>query len=606
MSLGPYDAEVEYRPDGAIVLRSTEPLGDYPQRFTDWLQQWARERPDATFLQERDTEGNWRTLSYASALRQVRRLAQALLQRGLDAQRPVMILSGNSIEHALLSLAAMHVGIASVAVSPAYSLRSQDFERLRHAVRLLTPGLVFVSDAARFERAVEAVVPPEVEVACLRGTLARRSCTAFDALLDTEPTTQVDQAHERVGPDTIAKFLFTSGSTQLPKAVVNTHRMLCSNQLMYIRTYPYLREEPPVLVDWLPWHHTAGGNANLGLVLCNGGTMVIDDGKPTPEGMAATLRNLREVAPTACYTVPQGLEALVQAMKTDTVLRDRFFSRLRLIFPAGSALPPALKQALEEQAVASCGMRIPMTMGLGMTETGPFAVSAHLPDWQPGLIGLPAPGVEVKLAPCEGKLEVRYRGPNITPGYWRQPELTAQAFDDEGFFRSGDAASFVDPDRPALGLRFDGRIAEDFKLTSGTWVNVGALRARVVAAGAPHVRDAVIAGHDRECVGMLLVLHESAAALSDRLPEGASLAQIAHDPQVRAWAQALLDRVAAEGTGSSSRIVRAVVLDQPPSIERGEATDKGSINQRAVLAARAEWVEALFAPEPAPPVLVAG
>jgi len=605
IALGPYDAVVERRADGAVLLRSTDPLGAYPTRYTEWLVRWAAERPDACFIAKRDTHGAWRRLRYGEALPKVRALGQALLERGLGPERPLMILSGNDIEHALLALAAMHVGIPSVAMSPAYSLLSPDGERIRHAVQLLTPGLVFASDAAPFARAIEAAVPADVELVFTTGAIDGRRATPLAALLRTKPTEAVDRAHDSVGPDTIAKFLFTSGSTKLPKAVVNTHRMMCCNQVMYTQCYPFLSEEPPVLVDWLPWHHTAGGNADFGLVLCHGGTLYIDDGKPTPDGMAETIRTLREVGPTVYYTVPKGLEALAHEMKRDTALRDRFFSRLRLIFPAGAALPGPLKQTIEELALAACGRRIPMTMGLGMTETAPFAISAHLPDWQAGVIGLPAPGVEVKLAPCGDKLEVRYRGPSITPGYWRQPELAQEAFDDEGFFRSGDAACFIEEAAPARGLRFDGRITEDFKLISGTWVNVGALRGAVINAGAPYIHDAVITGHDRDTLGMLVFLLPAASALSSRLQAGASLADIAGDPEVRAWAQALLDRLAAQATGSSHRIERAILLAEPASMERGEVTDKGSINQRAVLKARAALVERLYAAEPGPALLVA-
>jgi feruloyl-CoA synthase len=385
-----------------------------------------------------------------------------------------------------------------------------------------------------------------------------------------------------VSPDTVAKFLFTSGSTRMPKAVINTHRMLTSNQQMHTQCYPFLRDEPPVLMDWLPWHHTAGGNANMGTMLSNGGTLYIDAGKPTETGMSQTVANLREIAPTVYYTVPRGLEMLVEEMRRDASLREQFFSRLRLIFPAGAALPRPVQDAVEEMSMQVTGHKVPMTMGLGMTETAPFAISAHLPDWQAGVIGLPAPGVEVKLVPVGDKLEIRYRGPSITPGYWRQPELTREAFDSEGYFCSGDAATFLQPNAPDQGLRFNGRIAEDFKLSSGTWVNVGALRAAVLVAGAPYVQDVVLTGHDRDVLGMLVFLTADARQLSDA--------------QLQAWLRGLLEQLAARAGGSSQRIVRALILEQPPSIAAGEVTDKGSINQRAVLQARPAAVEMLYAP----------
>ena len=590
LSLGPYAGKAERRSDGAVLLRSDEPLGPAAARYTDPLVRWARERPHLSYLAQRGADGEWRHLSYADALEKVRCIGQALLRRGLGPDRPLLILSENDIESALLSLAAAHVGVPFVPLSPAYSLLSRDGERLRHALELLTPGLVFAADAARYGRAIEACVDPAMELVFTQGGLAGRSCTAFDELLATVAGPQVEQAHQAIGPDTIVKFLFTSGSTKLPKAVINTHGMMCANQQMHAQCYPFLDERPPVLLDWMPWHHTAGGNLISGMVMFCGGTLYLDDGKPTPDDFAKTVRNLREIAPTIYFTVPKGLEMLVRAMQDDSALRDHFFSRLSLIFPAGAALSAPLKAAVDRLAVEACGARIAMTMGLGMTETAPFALSAHLPDWQAGLIGLPAPGVTVKLAPVGDKLEVRYRGPNVTPGYWRQPELTREAFDDEGYFCSGDAARFIDEAKPERGLRFDGRIAEDFKLISGTWANVGSLRGGVIAAGAPYIQDAVITGHDRDTLGMLVFL----------LP-AAYTAMTA--PARRAWLQALLDKLAAQATGSSQRIVHAMEMEEPASMDLGECTDKGSINQRTVLKLRAHLVELLYAPPGDPRVL---
>jgi len=606
LALGPYEGCVERRPDGSIVLTSADPLRPYARRYTEPLLRWAAQEPDRVFLAWRGQDGGWQRLTYGQAAQRILPLGQALLDRGLGPERPLMILSENSMEHALLALAAAHVGIPFAPVSPAYSLLSPSAERVRHAAGLLTPGLVFASDAARYARAIQAAVPQDTELVFAQGAMPGRPATSFDALMRTSPTAQVQAAHQAVDADTIVKFLFTSGSTKMPKAVINTHGMMTSNMQMFVQYYPFVLEEPPILVDWMPWHHTAAGNNNFGVVLYHGGTMYIDHGKPTPEGMAETLRNLREVPSTIHYTVPKGLEMLAHEMKRDMQLRDTFFSRMRLIFPCGASLPGPLKQAIDDMAAASCGARIPMTMGLGMTETAPFAVSAHLPDWQAGVIGLPAPGVEVKLAACAGKLEVRYRGPSITPGYWRQPELTAEAFDEEGYFRSGDAACFLDEDAPEKGLRFDGRIAEDFKLASGTWVNVGALRMALIAAGAPYIQDVVVTGHDRDELGALVFLTPMAAALSPGLPAQAPMPQIAQDPAVRAWAQALLDGMARQAAGSSQRIARAVLLSEPASMELGEMTDKGSINQRNVLKTRAALVEHLYRELPAADVLLAG
>ena len=605
IALGPYEGDITQRDDGSWLIRAREPLDTFDRAYTEMLARWAQATPDRCFLAKRVGGGDWTRLSYSAALAAARAIGQALLDRGLGPDRPVMILSGNDLEHALLGLGAMHVGIPFMPVSPAYSLLAPDAARVKHAVDLLTPGLVFAAEAGPFTRAIEAAVPAGTELLFTHGAIDGRPCTSFAQLLATIPTPAVDAAHAAITDDTIAKFLFTSGSTKLPKAVINTHRMLCCNPVMNRQAYPFVRDEPPILVDWLPWHHTAGGSADFGLVLCHGGTMYIDDGRPTPEGMAETVRNLREVAPTMYYTVPKGLEMLAQAMKGDAALRECFFSRLKLIFPAGAAMPPPLKRTIEEMAVRTCGHRIPMTMGLGMTETGPFAITAHLPDWQPGLIGLPAAGMEVKLAPVGDKLEVRYRGPNITPGYWRQPELTAETRDDEGFFCSGDGARFIDESQPERGLRFDGRIAEDFKLATSTWVNVGALRHTVISAGSPYVHDIVLTGHDRMTLGMLVFLLPAAAQLSSRLPAHASVAEMAADPEVRAWLQVLMDKLAHAATGSSNRIERALILAEPASLGTGEMTDKGSINQRAVLKRRAELVERLYAERPDPEVLVA-
>jgi feruloyl-CoA synthase len=404
--------------------------------------------------------------------------------------------------------------------------------------------------------------------------------------------------------DTIAKFLFTSGSTQAPKAVINTHRMLCANQQMYVQCYPFLEHTPPVLVDWLPWHHTAGGNSNLGLVLRNGGTLYIDEGKPTPDGMAETLLNLREVSPTAIYTVPKGLEVLAHDMQEDDVLRECLFKRLQFIFAAGAAMPQTVVDLMDRLAVRTTGCRIPMTMGLGMTESAPFAVSHHRPGWQQGAIGLPAPGLALKLAPVGDKLEVRYLGPSITPGYWRQQELHAVSFDEEGFFRSGDAATFIDPADPQRGLRFDGRIAEDFKLITGTWVNVASVRARAMAQALPYVHDVVVTGDGHGSLGLLVFLAPAAAQLAGAATApGAERAALAADPGVRAWARQWLDALAATATGSSTRVTRAMLMSTPPAL--GEVTDKGSLNQRAVLKARADLVEALYAAVPDARVLCA-
>jgi len=552
------------------------------RRYTERLRHWAEVAPDQIFLAQRQTDGNWKALTYRQVFEQIQQLAGSLLQRGLNAERPLIILSENSLEHGLLALAAMHVGIPCAPISPAYSLLSSTAERVRYALQLLTPGLVFAQDGLRYANAI-SLVPNDVELVYASNPASHPRSMSFEQLLaERVDQKTVEAAHQGVHTDTIAKFLFTSGSTKQPKAVINTHGMLTSNQQMYLQCYPYLTEEPPILVDWLPWHHTAGGNHNFGTVLYNGGSLYIDDGKPTPQHMPLTIRNLSDIAPTLYYTVPKGLDILVQTMKKDHAFRDLFFSRIRNIFPVGAAIASPLREAVDELAIASTGTRIPMTVSLGMTETAPFALTAHTLEWQPGNIGIPAPGLEIKLAPVADKLEVRYRGPNITPGYWRQPELTKEAFDEEGFFCSGDGALFLDAKNPQAGLRFDGRIAEDFKLDSGTWINVGDLRMRAITLGAPHVHDVVITGQDKPFLGMLIFLHGTA---QDAIPD------------LRLWTTQLLEAMAKAATGSSQLITCAMVMHRPPSMDLGEVTDKGSINQRRVLNTRKELVARLYAAE---------
>lgn len=580
---------------GATYVKSTQALNDYPRRMTDRLCHWAETAPGRTFIAKRDNGGEWRRISYAQALDCARRIGQALLDRKLSAERPVVILSENDLEHAMLALACQYVGVPFAPVSPAYSLVSQDFDKLRHVLETLTPGLVFAASGKRFGRALLATVPEDVELVVTEDPPEGRHVTLFAALDDTAPTPAVDAAQAATGPDTIAKFLFTSGSTKLPKAVINTQRMMCANMQMILQCWPFLAEEPPVLVDWLPWNHTFGGNKNFNMTIYNGGTLYIDDGKPTPQGIAETLRNLREIAPTMYFNVPKGWEEIAHALESDPVLRKNFHSRLKLEFYAAAALPQPIWDKLHKVAEEECGERIVMTTGLGMTETAPSALFVTRQQVQAGDLGIPCPGMEVKLVPCGDKVEVRYRAPSVTPGYWRAPEQTAEVFDDEGFFCSGDAVKWKDPSNPNLGFVFDGRVAEDFKLYTGTWVSVGPLRGKVQHEGAPYVHDAVITGHDRSEVGLLVIPHYELCRKLAGLDAQATIGDILAAPSVRAFFQGMVDRLYAQGTGSANRVTRAIVLREPPSIDRGEITDKGSINQRAVLTHRAALVEALYA-----------
>ena len=607
---GCVEAIVEHGADGSTLIRSTEALRWYPARLTDCLEQWAQAAPERTLVARRGPDGNWRRIGYAQMLQRARAVGQALLDLGLSQERPLAILSENDLEHLTLAMGAMWAGVPYVPVSPAYSLVSQDHGKLRRIFELVTPGLVFASGPG-YARAITAVAGAGVPVVLTEGEIPGRQTLPFAQLLAATPGRTLEAAHDAVGPDTIAKLLFTSGSTKAPKGVITTHRMMCSNQQMLRQCLGFLAEQGPeggpVLVDWLPWNHVFGGSHNVGLVLYNGGTLYIDDGKPTPAGIAETLRNLREIAPTIYFNVPKGLEEIATAMDSDAALRDKLFSRCKAIMFAGAALSQAVWDKLHAHAEAAVGERVRIVSGLGMTETAPSCTFAVGTDVASGHIGLPVPGVEVKLvrdATTGDKTEIRFRGPNLMPGYWRAPEQSAAAFDEEGFYRTGDAVRWIDPADPQRGLLFDGRTAEDFKLSSGTFVSVGPLRARIVLAGDPAVQDAVLTGINRDEVGALIFPRPDACRRLAGAAADTPLPEVLHHPAVRAFFQALADRLWLEATGSASRVARLHVMAEPPSIDRGEITDKGSINQRAVLSHRAALVEALYEGAAADPFLI--
>jgi feruloyl-CoA synthase len=582
-----------YQADGVWHVDAVTPLGDFPPRFTDRLVQGAKEHPERTLVARRGADGEWIRLSYAEVLDRARRIGQALLDRGLSKERPLAILSGNDLQHFQLALGAMYAGIPYAPLSPAYSLVATDFGKLQELIAQLTPGAIYASDGAAFGRALAAVLPDDAELILDEGDFAGRPASRFAGLLDAVPGS-VDQANAGVGPDTIAKFLFTSGSTKKPKAVITTHGMLCSNQQMLLQTFPFMADEAPVLLDWLPWNHTFGGSHNVGIVLYNGGTLYLDDGKPTPRDFTVTLRNLREIAPTIYFNIPKGWEMLTEALEQDAALRETFFSRVKLFFCAGAGLSQAAWDRLDAIAVAHCGESIRIMTGLGMTETAPSCTFGTGSIVKAGYVGVPAPGCKVKLVPLGEKMEARFQGPHVTPGYWRAPGLTAEAFDADGYYCTGDALRFVDVSHPELGFMFDGRIAEDFKLSTGTFVSVGPLRARVISQGAPYVLDAVVTGINRNTIGLMLFPRlENCHALSG-LPADAGVAQVLASAPVRAFFQRLLDGLNADASGSSTRIDRLLLLGEPPSIDQRELTDKGSVNQAAVLTRRAAVVEGMY------------
>ena len=595
ISFGRTAVSVDRRGDGTIYIRPKAALGDYPVRLTDRLHHWVAAEPGRVFMAERNASGGWRTLTYAQLLSASRHIASALLARDLSAERPLVILSGNSIDHALMAFGALYAGVPFCPVSPAYSLVSKDYGKLSFVIKLLTPGLVFAADATLFADALLANVPAGVEIAAVHGNVPGRTVTLLSDLLATPEHPQLDATHDAIGPDTIAKFLLTSGSTGNPKAVINTQRMICANQVMLRETLAFLKDEPPVIVDWLPWNHTFGGNHNIGLTLFNGGSMYLDEGKPTPGGIEQTVRNLREISPTVYFNVPKGYESLLPYLRDDAALRQKFFGRLHAMFFSGAALSPHVWNSLDDIAVEVTGARVPMLTGLGATETAPFFMSVMPETSRSGHVGLPVLGNDAKLVPNNGKMEVRAKGPNVTPGYWRQPELTAKAFDDEGFYIFGDALKLAESNNFDAGFDFDGRISEDFKLGSGTWVSVGPLRARFVATCAPLVRDVVIAGINRDELSALVMLDlDGCRSVNPALPAD-DLAAAASDPKIRQAFRERLATFAATATGSSNRIRRAVLIDSPLSIDRGEVTDKGSINQRAVLEHRTGLIEDLYA-----------
>ena len=578
--------------DGSFLMWSSFPLEAYPTRMTERLHSWAEKKPEQTFLAQRDDQGAWQKITYLQAYTKVRILAQALLNRGLNQQTPIAILSENSLEHALLALAALHVGIPHAPIAPAYALRSNDFGKLRHCLTLLEPSLIFVSDYQQYAPALEAVADG-IEVVAVKNAPEKSKVTPFSELLKTAPSAVVEEAFEKISPDTIAKILFTSGSTAQPKGVINTHGNVCANWQQITQTFPFMAKRFEI-IDWLPWNHTFGGNHNLGLTLYNGGSMYIDDGNPTPKGIETTVANLREMTPNIYFNVPKGFEELVHYFRKEPDLCQHFFSHVQLLFYAGAGLAPKVWNELEALALESVGEKIVMSTGLGCTEASPSAMFQQQAGGFPGLLGIPVPGLELKLVPKEGKLEARYRGPNITPGYWRNPDANAQAFDDQGFYCSGDALKLYEPGNPNAGLIFDGRISEDFKLDTGTWVSVGNLRANLVTSSHGLIQDAVITGHDRPFVGAILFPDlKHCRELAD-LPAEATLGDIIQAPGVQTALYQVLLELGESRTGGASFVQRAVLAPFVPSIDTGEMTDKGSLNQRMILQNHADLVELLY------------
>src|SRR5690625_264538 len=544
---------IKHQDDGIIILSNPKPLEPYARCIGDYLEHWAAQKPDSHFLAERNSQGGWRYLSYAQALQQVKQIATFLLAQGLTTETPVCVLSDNSIEHALLMLACLHIGIPYSAISPAYSLVSKDYGKLKDLIQRLQPGLIYASPIEQYVLSLKSISNlhrARIIVSQSDQTLADKY--RFNDLLSPVNSAAVDAANSAIGPDTVAKILFTSGSTGSPKGVINTQRMLCSSQQAKKQLWPFLIDQPPVLVDWLPWNHTFGGNHNFNMVLANGGTLYLDGGKPVPKLFDTSIDNLRSVAPTLYMQVPRAFDMLLPVLKKDAAFRKHFFSELRLIFYAAASLPQHLWDGLIELSKQELGYAIPMVTAWGSTETSPLATDCHYQAPHPGVIGLPIPGVSIKLVPNSGKLEVRVKGPNVTPGYFKQADITQEAFDEQGYYRIGDAARFANPDKPEKGLMFDGRVSEDFKLTTATWVSTGTLRVKGIEALTPVAQDIVVTGHDKDSVGFLVFLNANACAEIAELDADTNLEKLAQHPTIKNHVKKGLQKLERNNTGSST------------------------------------------------------
>lgn len=592
IAFGPTRTHKLVREDGIIHFRLQEDLAPIPEKLTQKLVEWAEKEPDKTFLARRDKTGEWQKLSYAETLSKVQSIAQYLLNLNFTSEETIVILSENSLEHALLALAAIHIGIPYSPVSPPYSLISQDFGKLKHCLELMTPKVIFAQKGTQYKKALELAgsLFPNAEIVIAE----EGNGIDFAHLLATKPTTKVNEAFAKVNGDTVAKVLFTSGSTGLPKGVINTQKMWCTNLQQITQVFPFMSVTPPVFIDWLPWNHTFGGNHNFGLALYNGGTLYIDDGKPTPQSIETTIQNLREISPTAYFNVPKGFEMLIPYLEKEPDLRQSFFKNLHMLFYAGASLAQPVWNRLEELAVETIGERIPIITGLGCTESGPSAMFANWGGAFSGLLGVPVAGMDVKIVPDGDKLEARYKAPNVMRGYWRNEEATLKAFDEEGYYKTGDAVKFLDENNPDKGLIFDGRIAEDFKLSTGTWVNVGVLKAKLISAGSPIVQDVVLAGLDKEYVSAILFLNAEACRKHADLSAEIHNQEVFQHEVISNYLNSFLNRFNQSATGSANRIEKIVIALDPPSIDLGEITDKGSLNQRIVLKHRAHLVEQLY------------
>ncbi|GAA0790407.1 feruloyl-CoA synthase [Marinobacterium sediminicola] len=588
---------VESRADGVFIVRSETELGTYDRCVGDWLERWAEERPGQVFIAERHGS-TWDEVSYAEFRTRVRAVAQGLIDLGLesDGQRPLVILSGNSVDHALIKMAAMYIGVPVTPVSVAYSLMSRSHDRLQAIIAKLNPCAVFADDAELFRASFDACKGVDLFIAS-RNIEQGSGVHCLKAMLETEASEEVDRRFAAIGPDTHAKYMLTSGSTGTPKVVVNTQRMMCSNQQMIAQYWPFVETKAPRVLDWLPWSHTFGTNHNFNLVLRNGGSLYIDSGKPLPGLIGETIRNLRHVKPNLFFNVPKGYEVLLEQMRDDQALCQSFFSNLDMLFYAGAALSRPVWDELKQLCEAT-GNDVFFTTEWGATETAPAITNVHWRLDQPGNIGVPFPGVEIKFVPNGSKLEMRIKGPIVFNEYLHDPEKSAEAFDEEGFYRIGDAGLLQDPDNASAGIRFDGRVSEDFKLSTGTWVCVASIRAQVHKFFGDLVTDVVVTGHDRDYLGLLVIPGPRMRKLAEDKGGTMTGSELMQEPHVREELNTAMTLMAQVAKGSAQKVCRLVVLDTPAEIEKGEVTDKGNLNQRKMLETRGVDVERLYAEKP--------
>lgn len=592
-AFGPTKTNKKQLENDVVHFKNEQLLSNFPTKITDKLVHWANTKPDHTFIGRRNpTTRDWHKLSYAETLEKVKSIAQYLLNLEFTSDETIVILSENSLEHALLALASVHIGITYTSISPPYSLVSDDFGKLSHCLELMTPKVIFAQSGKVYQKAIELSKILFLEATII--TVDGENGIYFQEMLNTKATADVDAAAAKVNADTIAKVLFTSGSTGLPKGVMNHQGMWCANLQQITQVLPFMQQQSPVFIDWLPWNHTFGSNHNFGLAFYNGGTILIDDGKPTPKGIEETVQNLREISPTAYFNVPKGFEMLIPYLEKEPVLRENFFKNLNILFYAGASLAQPVWNRLEELAVETIGVKIPIITGLGCTESGPSAMFANWGGAFSGLLGVPVAGMDVKLVPNGDKLEARYKAPNVTKGYWRNDEDTKKAFDEDGYYKTGDAVKFLDENNPDKGLVFDGRIAEDFKLSTGTWVNVGVLKAKVISKGSPIIQDVVLAGLDKEYIGAILFLNADACRELANLGSEISNEEAYLNVEVETFLNDWLAEFNITSTGSSTKIKKYVIAIEAPSIDLGEITDKGSLNQRAVLKHRTHLVNEMY------------